>query len=202
MVIPAAGASRRLGLAKQLLELSGKPLLLRAIELAESIRPIEVIVVTGADGDEIQSSIECKINARPTTNTPDIPLKFVENPNWCAGIGSSIATGISALAKSAQGAMILLSDQWKIQPADLQMLHAAWLDNQEALVTSYSQNYVGPPVVFPKDCFAALSALSGDNGARSVIAANMDRVQKVRIDNAIADLDTPNDLRAMRSSAT
>lgn len=200
VVIPAAGASRRLGQAKQLVRFSGKPLLQLAIELAETIQPLEIIVVTGAAADEVQASIERKTTAQSPANSAGTPLKIVENPDWKNGIGSSIAIGMAAVSQATKGAMVLLCDQWNTQPADLHTLKSRWLKNQHAVVVSDAGSFLGPPVIFPWDCFAALSTLSGDKGARGVIHANLDRVLKVRISNASNDLDTPEDLKTMRSS--
>ena len=54
----------------------------------------------------------------------------------------------------------------------------------------------GHPVGFGAACYAALAALTGDEGAKTVVAAQRDRVVRVEVDDAgiLRDVDTPSDL--------
>jgi len=193
VIIPAAGSSQRLGQAKQLVTHSGKPLLRYIIELAATLRPLEIIVVTGAVAAKVQPVIEAA--KRMVTQ-----LTVVHNPNWESGIGSSISAGTSALNDKTQAVMVLLADQWKITADDLQVLQTAWHSNPQSLVASHTGNILGPPVIFPRDCFEALTKLKDDRGANSVVQNNIKRVIQVEICNAEADLDTPNDLKALQAA--
>ena len=60
----------------------------------------------------------------------------------------------------------------------------------------------GHPVLFPRDCFPALLALSGDMGAKAVLAANIPRVRDVPLPGrrALTDLDTPEAWQAWESA--
>jgi CTP:molybdopterin cytidylyltransferase MocA len=55
ILIPAAGASERLGQAKQLVEYRGRSLIQNAVTSAVSINPFEVIVVTGAKATAVKN---------------------------------------------------------------------------------------------------------------------------------------------------
>lgn len=171
----------------------GKSLLQSAIDHATSIKPLEIIVVTGAAANEIEANIG-------PDSDPHNKVRIVHNPVWMNGIGSSIAKGVSALSNNAEGVLILLADQWRIQAVDLQNLARVWIQDSSRIVVSRDGDYQGPPVIFPRDCFSALGHLSGEEGARAVVQANLERHFELDISNAATDLDTPEDLAVLRSS--
>jgi len=193
VLIPAAGASRRLGQTKQLVKFMGKSLLQSAIDHAISIEPLEIIVVTGAAANEIEADIAPVSDAHTK-------VRIVHNPLWMNGIGSSIAKGISALSNHAEGVLILLADQWRIEAVDLQNLARVWIQDSSRIVVSRDGDYQGPPVIFPRDCFSALGHLNDDQGAQAVIQANLERQFLLDISNASTDLDTPEDLTKLLAS--
>ena len=77
-VILAAGLSARMGSPKQLLEIGGRPLVLRASEAALESPVWPVVVVLGAHAERIRP-----LFAR-------LPVLVVENPTWQEGMASSI----------------------------------------------------------------------------------------------------------------
>ena len=188
ILIPAAGASQRLGRPKQLVMYQGKSLIQRAIENAESLTPREIIVVTGAGADEVKKAVQ-KTSAH-----------CVHNPAWAGGMGGSIAAGASTIDKDANGLMILLCDQWSIRAQDLQLLAQVWLADTGRIVCAEAEGRFGPPVIFPASCFAALCGLQGDQGARSILDAHPGLLNSVPMKNAASDLDTPAQLAALNQA--
>jgi len=185
VLIPAAGASRRLGQPKQLVLYKGKSLIQRAIERAAALAPHEIIVVTGADANSVLQA------ARETS------AHCVYNPDWASGMGGSIAVGASTTDKVSNGLLILLCDQWNIRAGDLQRLARTWLSDPSQIVCALTAGHFGPPVIFPSSCFASLRSLQGDQGARSILDTNADLLTGVPMNNAAADLDTPSQLDAL-----
>jgi len=185
VLIPAAGASRRLGQPKQLVLYKGKPLIQRAIESAETLAPREIIVVTGADADSVLSVAQ-KTSAQ-----------CVHNPDWASGMGNSIATGANMADQASNGLLVLLCDQWGIRARDLQLLARTWLSDTGRIVCATTEGRLGPPVIFPSTCFASLRVLQGDHGAHSVLEANPDLLTTVPMNHAATDLDTPSQLEAL-----
>lgn len=181
----AAGGSRRLGRCKQLIEIDGRPLVRRAAELLLGIEPGETVVVVGAEA------------AAVTTALAGLELTIVENPDWRAGMGGSIAAGIAALGSDHDGVLILPCDQWRLESADLDRLRVAWLDDPARIVASRWAEAFGPPAIFPARHFPALRALTGDAGARALIRQEVESVRLVPVANAGRDLDTPADLVAI-----
>jgi len=182
IIIPAAGASERLGQAKQLVHHKGKSLIRRAIENAESLTPHEILVVTGANAEAVQLAVQMT------------SAQCVYNADWKGGLGTSIAKGAQAVEGDSIGVMVLLCDQWRISPEDLHQLLSAWQIDTNRVICSETENRCGPPVIFPSSCLQDLRELKGDHGAHSIIEAHPDLVKPMVIQNASYDLDTPSQL--------
>jgi len=182
VVILAAGASRRLGQPKQLVQYKDKSLIQRAIQSAESLSPHEIIVITGADAEAVQAEVK-KTSAQS-----------VNNPDWDKGMGTSIAKGAQSIDRKSQGLMIVLCDQWRILPEDLQLLVETWHNDPSQIICSATGKRCGPPVIFPIRFLKELCALTGGHGAHSVLDIHQDSVSRVTIQNAAFDLDTPSQL--------
>jgi molybdenum cofactor cytidylyltransferase len=182
ILIPAAGASERLGQAKQLVQYKGRSLLQNAVDVADSLTPLEIIVVTGAHATTVKETLQ------------DASVKWVHNPEWSTGMGGSIAMGATAINPESTGLMILLSDQWRIQTQDLQKLAQTWQSDPSRIVVAKADGHYMPPVIFPSACFDRLQALKGHEGARSLFKAFPERLTAVPIPNAAFDLDTQDQL--------
>ena len=188
IIIPAAGASQRLGQPKQLVQYKGQSLILRAIQSAESLSPHEILVITGSGAQAVQAEIG-GTNAR-----------CVYNPDWSNGMGTSIAKGAQSVDDKPQGLMVLLCDQWRILPEDLHMLVEEWRSDPDRIICSATRDRCGPPVIFPTSCLAGLSVLTGDHGAHSIIDRHRDLVSRVTLENAAFDLDTPLQLKGLSTN--
>ena len=186
VVIPAAGASQRLGQPKQLVQYKGKTLIQRAVETAASLAPVEVIVVTGANAEAVKDAVG-KTYAQ-----------CVHNSNWGDGMGGSIAVGTQAVHASSEGLMILLCDQWRIEPEDLQLLVSMWQADPTRITCAETSGRYSPPVIFPQVCFQELGALNGDQGAHSILKTHGGLLNGVNIRHADVDLDTPSQLDEMK----
>ena len=91
-VLLAAGTSQRFGADNKLLaNIGGKPIIRLVAE--ETVHSgAEVVVVTGCDHLLIEKALE------------SLPLRFVHNPSWTRGMGSSIAAGVMVLGSQALAA--------------------------------------------------------------------------------------------------
>lgn len=185
ILIPAAGASQRLGQPKQLLPYKGKPLIQQVVNCALSLSPREVIVVTGANVQGVQVALRKS------------PVRLVHNSGWSTGMGGSIALGAEAVNQQSGGLMIFLCDQWRIQLQDLHALVKAWQSDPGHIICAQAKAYRGPPVIFPASLFGELRKLKGENGAQSLLHAHEDRLRTITIENAAWDLDTKTQLEHM-----
>lgn len=185
-IVLAAGASRRLGLPKQLLVHAGETLIERAIRLAHQSGASPVIVVLGAHHELIHKSI-CLKNAT-----------LVINSSWEKGMTTSIEAGINALMSNVpeiDGALILACDQPYLSVGHLQTMLIEFCANQASvIVVSAYKNTLGIPAVFPTGVFADLRGLSGDKGARSLLLKPPCPLIAVPFPGGETDIDLPVDM--------
>jgi molybdenum cofactor cytidylyltransferase len=112
------------------------------------------------------------------------------------GIGDSIAAGVSASA-DAPGWLMLPADMPRVRPSTIQQVAEALRTNAVAFAQYKGRR--GHPVGFAAELYSELVALSGDEGARRLIARYP--AQAVDVDDAgvLIDIDTVNDLAALRA---
>lgn len=187
ILVLAAGASTRLGQPKQLVKLGGTYVLTRVASTAVSLGGSAVTVVLGA-------------HARDLTHLlAHSPASVLVNRNWETGIASSIRLGVASLPASCEAVLIMLGDQVAVTSEDLRRLASAWNGQDSAIATAVYQQHVGVPAIFPRWTFSELDQLRGDRGARMVLERNAFRLSHVPMANAAVDLDTPEDLAALRA---
>ncbi|MFM8336248.1 MAG: NTP transferase domain-containing protein [Opitutaceae bacterium] len=186
LVILAAGASRRMGSPKQLIEIDGRPLLVRAIEAALAAPVWPVVVVLGANATAI----------RPVIG--HLPVLVVDNPAWAEGMASSIREGVATLrqfSRTLDAAVLALCDQPGFSAASVESLLAAHRATGRGIVAARYAGRLGAPALFTRGHFAALSALTGEEGARDLLNADPTLVAAVDLPELARDLDTPADLK-------
>jgi molybdenum cofactor cytidylyltransferase len=180
-IVLAAGFARRMGRQKLLLSLNGKPVVRWSVE-ASLAHVRDCVVVTGADEAAVRDALS------------GLSVRFVVNPRPQDGQGTSIATGVKALPPWTTSALIVLGDQPRTPPTVVPALLAAQQRSARAIVVPSYRGTRGTPVLFSSAVFGELGALRGDEGARSVVAAQPERVETVAIDAPMpADVDTPED---------
>ncbi|MDR3669725.1 MAG: nucleotidyltransferase family protein [Holophaga sp.] len=178
-VILAAGASRRLGRPKQLVELEGESLLRRTVRAAlAGCAP--VLVVVGARGEDMAAHLE------------GLPVTLVRNEAWEEGMASSLRAGIRALPAGAEAVLFLVCDQPAVDGALVRRLLQVRREHPEAVVACGYAGARGTPSIFPAHCFAQLLELRGDRGARGLLAGA--GVEVVPFPEGDADVDYPEDL--------
>lgn len=189
ILIPAAGSSERLGQPKQLVQYKGNSLLQNAVNVALTLTPCEIIVVTGAHANVVK-------------NSPKDPLvRWIHNSQWSTGIGGSIALGAASVSPESRGLLIILSDQWRIQANDLLELTETWRSDPERIVIAEADGQYMPPVIFPSACFNHLQTLEGYQGARGLLGIYPELLTSVPMQNAAADLDTPSQLDELNNTS-
>lgn len=183
-IVLAAGESSRLGTAKQLLELGGKTLLVGVVQKVADAGADHVVVVTGHGADQIAAVLM-------TFRT-----ELVYNSEWKEGMGGTIAIGVRHAASSdAEAVLIALTDQPWIGADHYRDLIRRYRTSGRAAATGYPDGTCGVPAVFPEEFFAELASLSGDQGARQILARNRDLIEVVPNPDAAFDVDVPEDLR-------
>ena len=121
---------------------------------------------------------------------------LVYNPDFREGMSTSLRAGIHAVSKS-NGTIILLGDMPGITACLIDRMIACFdpAEGRSICVATYKGER-GHPVLFDRRFYPALQSISGDIGARQVVAANEKAVCEVEADDEapLIDIDTPEDL--------
>lgn len=183
VLILAAGASSRMRGRDKLLEVvAGVPLIARiaheviaaglpACLVLPPDRPLRLAAVAG------------------------LPLHRVIAEQARDGMAESLKAGLQAVPSGAD-VMVLLADLPEIDQADLMVLKAAHQAHPDKVLRATDETgKPGHPVIFPHALLAELKAISGDEGARSVLQRHADKILPVPLPgrHATTDLDTPED---------
>ncbi|WBB68122.1 nucleotidyltransferase family protein [Micromonospora sp. WMMD812] len=188
-LVLAAGAGRRFGRPKALVEFDGEPLVRRAVRLlrAGGCAPVHVVVGAGAD------------------DLPALPdAELVRNPDWRQGMGLSLRRGLASMPEPVAAAVVVLVDQPLLTPAAVRRVRAAHAAGAVVATATYAGR-PGHPVLLGRTTWPLLDRYAtGDRGARDLLRARPDLVVRVPCDGVgdPLDADTPSDLtRAAALSA-
>jgi molybdenum cofactor cytidylyltransferase len=176
-IVLAAGASTRLGEAKQLVRLGAENLLERAVRVARDAECSPVVVVLGASAALIQAG--CALD----------DAVIVVNHNWAAGMGSSIPVGVAAL-RDVDGCVVMTCDMPAVTAGHLRAL----MDSGDVTASSYAGRK-GVPAYFPAGTFPSLMELHGDIGARDLLRS----ARCVELAGGEMDIDTKKDMERARA---
>ncbi len=115
--------------------------------------------------------------------------QLVSCPEADAGMGHSLACGVRA-RRDAAGWVIALADMPAVSPATIVAVRDA-ISNGHAAAAPTHRGQRGHPVGFSRACLDALLSLSGDAGARSILAAHEPLLIEVDDPGCLLDIDTP-----------
>ncbi len=185
-VLLAAGESSRISQPKQLLHWKGKTLIEHAARTAIDAGLHPVVVVIGSRADDVRAAIQS-------------PVTIVENARWTEGMSTSLRAGLQALPEDVDAAIMLLVDQPRVGADHLRALIEAYRESGKPIVGSAFQGRRASPTLFDRSLFAELMRVAGDEGGRSIVQANMDRVLLVEAEDALTlqDIDTIEDWQRM-----
>ena len=184
-VVLAAGLSRRMGHNKLIAEVGGKSLVRHAAEAAIAAGLDPVIVVTGHQAGEIEKALA------------GLAVGFVNNPSFADGLSTSLKRGIDSLPADCAGAMVLLGDMPGVSPELVARVSAAFEPAKgRSICVATADGERGHPVLWGRQFFAELMRLSGDQGARGLMAAHAENIVEVVAGDAspLTDIDTPEAL--------
>ena len=111
--------------------------------------------------------------------------------------------GLRALPDDIDAVLFLLGDQPTITPGVIEAVIGAYRGSGAGIVQARYHGATGHPVLFDRSLFDALDAVTGDKGARQVIARHPDLVQFVDMDqDAPLDIDTEADYERVLNMLT
>jgi molybdenum cofactor cytidylyltransferase len=191
-LVLAAGRSSRMAPRNKLLEPVGGEKMVRrvaATAIAGGVTP--VIVVTGHEAQAVTAALSGAVT-------------IVANPDYADGLSTSLRAGLGGLPAAIDGALILLGDMPAVGTGVLGALMAAFT-GANAICVPVRHGRKGNPVLWGSAYFAEMMQLSGDSGAKPLMALHEAHVVEVEVatDSIFEDVDAPKDLaRLNRSGAT
>jgi molybdenum cofactor cytidylyltransferase len=186
-VLLAAGAGTRFGGDKLLYRPpGGTPIGLVALRNLKAALPDSVAVVR-PEHAELHQVLERE------------GVRVIDCAEAELGMGHSLAAGVAA-APAADGWVIALADMPRIRPDTIAAVARALEQGAELVVPVFS-GHRGHPVGFSRRFRDQLLALTGDTGARAIVAANQPLMRALEVDDpgVIQDIDTRADARGIGS---
>lgn len=182
VLVPAAGAARRMRGADKLLE------------HVDGIEVLRKVAEAGAEAGQVLVTLQPEATARRTAlRTTNAQTLTVES--WAEGMAASLRTGAkAAIDQGATGLLVLLPDMPEIEAKDVSRFLQAHTQNPDAVFRgATAHGKLGHPVLIPACLFSEMLYLSGDQGAREIFQEMPTKVQSIILDGnrAILDLDTP-----------
>lgn len=194
-LILAAGQSRRFGGDKLTASLGpGNTTLLEA-----SLKPYI------AEGSPILVVVRPEHYALHRTLS-ELKVPFTVCDEAGEGMGASLAWGVGQVAKAWAWCGVGLADMPFISSNSIvKLAEAAATDIivVPELVQAGSESRLGHPRVFGGEFFSALATLSGDRGAKAVLAQHASSIKKLKVEDrgVVLDIDRPEELEKARSAA-
>lgn len=191
-IVLAAGRGTRMPDGFKLTALlDGEPLIRHVVASAFASKARPVIVVTGHDSAKVRAALK------------GLPVHFIYNADYAEGLSSSIRVGLGAVPPEVEAAAVLLGDMPRVSAGLVDRLIDALDEHPDHIAAvPMRAGKRGNPVVWRRRMFPALRMLTGDIGARHVLAENAESVIDVPVDDdaAFVDVDTREALEALQLS--
>lgn len=184
-VILAAGASRRMGAGKALLEIGGRTLVSRVLTVFREAGVEAVQVVVRPDDDPLAAALAAL--CAPTA----------VNPRPEDGMFSSVRVGVKALPAGLDAFFVHPVDIPFVLASTLRRLTAA-LDGETLAVHPAFRGRRGHPPLLADALRFEVERYDGHGGLRALLARHEARTRNLECGDpgVLNDLDTPEDLRA------
>jgi len=189
VVVLAAGRSERFGAGRHKLAqpLGASSVLAQTLARAIASHLRTVVVTTAAFVDLARTSVA----ARDIVVLPEVG----SDGSGSLGMGTSIAAGVRASFDSAG---------WLVLPGDMPLVQASTLIAVARALDHHAVAYAqhggrrGHPVGFAAELYSELTALTGDEGARRLVARYPAFAVERDDPGILIDIDTAGDLEAVR----
>jgi molybdenum cofactor cytidylyltransferase len=190
VILLAAGESRRLGKAKQLLKFQGSTLLEHAIDVTSRAVGDQMIVVLGYRSDQFIPYLGKK--------------EYVVNPVWELGMGQSLKLGLEQLMDNfpeLKGVIISVIDQPFLTATHLKDIIEESHKHPSMMIASKYKGVIGVPVLFPRILFQELLKVDDRKGARELLIKYPEQMVSIPFEKGEIDIDTPEDLKYLSNDS-
>ena len=182
-VILAAGGSSRLGEPKQLIKWRDHPLIWHAVRAAEGLD--QAVVVIGEQAGDLRKALKKE------------PVELIEHENRDQGQSSSVRAGLESISDGTEAVVFLLADMPFVNSELVSALVQRYRQTLASLVATWAGGRRANPVLFDRETFPDLLALTGDQGGRAIFR-RFEREFVEWDDAVLLDVDTPEDLERLR----
>jgi molybdenum cofactor cytidylyltransferase len=195
-LVLAAGRASRMGRAKQLAELDGRPLLEHVLAAMSAAPLDEVVVALGAYAEEVLAGVDLH-RARPLVVA-----------DWEQGMGRVLALTLAATphpgdatgGSDGWGAVVVaLGDQPLVGATVVERVVDAWRRGAGPVVSAAYHGRIGNPKLFDRAVLDRLRGLGGDEGARRLLAGHPEWVAAVEVGRLGSDLDVDDEAGLARA---
>ncbi len=187
-IVLAAGRSARMAPRNKLLApIGGMPMIRRVTASVLESGVSSVIVVTGYEADRIVEALN------------GLDVTIVTNPSYADGLSTSLKAGLEAVSPTADSALICLGDMPETGVSVIYALLAAFT-GRDAICVPVHRGRRGNPVLWGRNHFAEMITLTGDAGAKPLMARHANRLIEVKVatDSIFEDVDSPADLARLK----
>ena len=189
-IVLAAGTGSRFGGGKLLAPWRGGMLLDGALGAAFAAPVGRVIVATGAEAERVSDAVQSFALQRGHSAR----LRLVHAEDYAEGMGASLRKGVSACSSNAAGVFVFLGDMPRVPVSVLEPLALAVRAGASAAAPQFGGRR-GNPVLMGSGLIPKLRALSGDEGARSILKTLTDlALVDAPDDGVLFDVDERGDL--------
>jgi|SRR5690242_315137 len=181
LILLAAGKSERFGERDKLQEeYLGNPLAFHVVTALEAVPFANRIAVVSGTALDFASR----------------DYAVVRNEHPGEGLSSSVRLGVEAArASDPRAVLVALADMPRVTAAHIYRL-LDYADGDDTILASSDGRRPRPPAVFGRNHFDWLLSLTGDKGAREMIAKAH---HMIAVANELIDIDTPEDLERLRA---
>jgi len=188
IIVLAAGFSSRLGQPKALARVHGVSLLRSSLELAATLKCAKIIAVVPRN------------SARHRAQAGAARVTFVANSRRNQGLSSSVRLGI-ARARYSPAVLLMPVDLANLKARELARLVGRWRAAPRCVIARRIGRSGAVPLILPRRLYPRALSVVGDVGLRELLA-QLPADSRVLVDlpSASLDIDTPQDLKAVRRS--
>jgi molybdenum cofactor cytidylyltransferase len=169
---------------KLLAPLAGKPVIRHTVEAVCASAADPVIVVIGYQADAVRQAVT------------GLPVSIAENVSFADGLSSSLICGVNSLPSGIDGFLVALGDMPFVPATVIDAMIAAFAPEAgRAVVVPIYQRRQGNPVLWSARFMGEFLGITGDQGAKQLMALHRDLVYELEVDtdSVLTDLDTLED---------
>lgn len=185
-VVLAAGQSKRMGDRNKLLvDVNGRAMVAGVVQTLVDANVSPIVIVVGHEADTVRAALAA------------FDVEYAHNPDYARGLSTSIRVGAAAMEGRVDGALFVLSDMPWVTSAHLGALIDAFDPGTgRSICVPTHAGRRGNPILWSARFFLDMQRLTGDVGARPLLASHADQIVEVEVDDRGVhfDVDTPQAL--------